>query len=108
MNFNEYQKKAVTTAIFKDEVALPYLALGLVGEAGEVAEKVKKVLRDDGGYISEERKEQIAKEVGDVLWYTSVFLYYLNVPLADVAQMNLDKLFSRKERGVIGGSGDER
>lgn len=82
--------------------------LGLVGEAGEVAEKYKKLIRDKKGEISEEDRQEIVKELGDVLWYISAMADYMKVPLSEVAQKNLDKVFSRKSRGVSRGSGDNR
>jgi len=108
MNFNDYQSKARETAIYPKEHAITYPALGLNGEAGEVAEKVKKMLRDDNGILTDERKSLLSKEIGDCLWYVANLASDLNLNLADIAQENLDKLFSRKERGVIGGSGDNR
>ena len=110
MTLEEYQKQALTTMLstgddFKD---LLHWVLGINGEAGEVAEKVKKIIRDKNGLISEEDKQELAKELGDVLWYLAVFAQYLGVPLDEIAQSNLDKLQSRKQRGVLGGSGDNR
>lgn len=109
MEFNEYQKEARKTASYPDkDNNFIYPTLGLVGEAGEVAEKIKKVIRDDGGIISDQKKEEIKKELSDVLWYLSNLAYELNIDLNDIAQTNLDKLFSRLERGKIQGSGDNR
>lgn len=110
MTFEEYQKQALTTVLstgneFRD---LLHWVLGINGEAGEVAEKVKKIIRDKGGKVSEEDKQELAKELGDVMWYIAVFAHDLGVPLDDIAQSNLDKLKSRKARGVLGGSGDNR
>lgn len=110
MNLNDYQKQALTTASstgdeFKD---LLHWVLGINGEAGEVAEKLKKIIRDKDSHISEEDRQELSKEVGDVLWYLAVFAHQLGVPLEDIGQANLDKLQSRKQRGVIGGSGDNR
>lgn len=110
MTFDEYQKQALTTVQstgddFKD---LLHWVLGLNGEAGEVAEKVKKIIRDKQGEISEEDKKELAKELGDVLWYLAVFAEHLGVPLHEVADQNITKLQSRKARGVLGGSGDNR
>jgi NTP pyrophosphatase (non-canonical NTP hydrolase) len=110
MNLNDYQTQALTTAAstgdeFKD---LLHWVLGINGEAGEVAEKLKKIIRDKNSVISEDDKKELTKEVGDVLWYLAVFAHQLGVPLEDIAQANLDKLQSRKNRGVIGGSGDNR
>lgn len=108
MNLNEYQEKSVSTAIYPNEVALAYVALGLSGEAGEIANKVKKLYRDGDGTASPEKEKELAKELGDVLWYVAMMAYELGFRLDEIAQMNVDKLSSRKERGVIGGSGDER
>ncbi len=110
MDFNTYQKQAVTTFLKGTawELALPYLALGLNGEAGEVAEKVKKVYRDAEGEVSEATRAAIKKELGDVLWYLAVLAETLGVPLEEVARENLEKLASRKERGVLHGEGDDR
>lgn len=109
MNFEEYQKKSRKTAIYPnvgDNFIYP--TLGLTGEAGEVAEKIKKIIRDKGGKIDEETKKMIQKELGDVLWYVSQLASELNLKLDDVAKINIEKLYSRLERGKIGGSGDER
>ncbi len=111
MNFNEYQKEARKTLIvdFKDDFqAFAYFALGLNGEAGEVADKVKKILRDKGGELSDEDKQEIAKELGDVLWYLSQFALYIDYDLSEVARMNIEKLQSRMMRGKIKGEGDNR
>ena len=82
--------------------------MGICGESGEVAEKVKKIIRDDGGVVTDAKKEAIAFELGDLLWYVSQLAAEINYSLDEIAQMNLDKLFSRKARGVIAGSGDNR
>jgi NTP pyrophosphatase (non-canonical NTP hydrolase) len=110
MDFNEYQRRALTTASstgdeFKD---LLHWVLGINGEAGEVAEKLKKIIRDKNSEISQADKDELSKEVGDVLWYLAVFAEHLGLSFQDIAQANLDKLQSRKKRGVIGGSGDNR
>jgi NTP pyrophosphatase (non-canonical NTP hydrolase) len=110
MTLQEYQEQALTTMLttgddFKD---LLHWVLGINGEAGEVAEKVKKIIRDKNGVISPEDKQELAKEVGDVLWYLAVFADYLDIPLETIAKNNLEKLRSRKDRGVLGGSGDNR
>ncbi len=109
MNFNEYQQKSRQTALYpnKDNNFI-YPTLGLVGEAGEVAEKIKKVIRDNDGIITSEKKEEIKKELGDVLWYVSNLAYELNIELEDVAQGNIEKLFSRMERDKLHGDGDNR
>jgi len=109
MDFNEYQNKARQTAIYPDkDNNFIYPTLGLVGEAGEVAEKMKKVIRDDGGIISEEKRIEIVKELGDVMWYIANLAKELNVDLEDVALANLEKLQSRKQRDQLHGSGDNR
>lgn len=115
MTLNEYQKQALTTEIMNrnsninaTEPAFMAKILGLVGESGEVAEKFKKLIRDKEGKISSSDKTEIKKELGDVLWYTAVIADYLGVDLEDVAQTNLQKLASRKQRGVSTGSGDNR
>lgn len=110
MTFEAYQRQALTTVLstgddFKD---LLHWVLGLTGEAGEVAEKLKKIIRDKNSVITEDDKQELAKELGDVLWYIAVFAHDLGVPLDTIAQQNLDKLLSRKDRGVLGGSGDNR
>ncbi len=109
MEFNEYQNKARETAFYPDkDNNFIYPTLGLVGEAGEVAEKIKKVLRDSDGIISEEKRLEVAKELGDVLWYLANLSVELDLSLETVANMNLEKLFSRKDRGTLSGSGDNR
>ncbi len=110
MDFNEYQKKAYATATFaqSDFDTIVYLALGIAGESGEVVEKVKKVMRNDGGKISDEKKEAIKLELGDVLWYLSQMAQALDIPFEEVAQANIDKLADRRKRGVICSEGDSR
>lgn len=105
---DEYQMAALETAIYPDAYRVIYPALGMAGEAGEVADKVKKVIRDDGGVVSDERKDAIAKEIGDVLWYCATLAHDLGYRLSDIATLNYAKLKSRQERHVLGGSGDER
>ena len=109
MNLNDYQKQAMTTATYKDDTTgLMCSVLGLNGEAGEVAEKLKKIIRDKSYVITEIDKAMIAKELGDVLWYVASLSDLLGFSLDSVAQLNLSKLADRYERGVIKGSGDER
>jgi NTP pyrophosphatase (non-canonical NTP hydrolase) len=110
MDFDEYQKQALTTVITTSDELKDTLhwVLGLNGEAGEVAEKVKKIIRDHNGEITEADKSELAKELGDVLWYIAVFAHQLGFSLETVAKQNLEKLSSRKARGVLGGSGDNR
>lgn len=134
MNFNEYQEKAVRTAIYPLDAKIIYPALGLAGEAGEVAEKVmgtkcpatqrdalgltahsgqaanqvKKIIRDDGGALSTERRDAIGREIGGCLWYIAALAYDLGLNLSDIAENNIAILASRQERGVISGDGDKR
>lgn len=108
MEINEYQALALETAIYPEQYKILYPALGLAGEAGEAADKVKKMIRDDNGEVSEERRHAIALEIGDVLWYCATLANDLRYSLEEIARMNYEKLKSRKERGKIGGSGDER
>jgi len=109
MTFEEYQKKSRETAVYPNkDNNFVYPVLGLVGESGEVAEKIKKVFRDDGGIITEQKKEDIKKELGDVLWYIAQVATELHLSLEDIASNNIEKLFSRKERGQLHGSGDNR
>jgi len=106
MTLNEYQKKARATAIYSDKIIYP--TLGLCGEAGEVADKVKKVMRDNNGYFSAVKKEELKRELGDVLWCIANLAEDLETSLEKIAQINIDKLYDRKNRGVLGGSGDNR
>ena len=108
MTLNEYQKKALETAVYPQEYKIIYPSLGLTGEAGECSDKVKKVIRDNGGQFTEEKKYELAKEIGDVLWYCATFANDIGYDLETIGQMNNDKLHSRQERGVLGGSGDNR
>ncbi len=109
MNFEEYQKKSRKTALYPGVGSnFVYPVLGLAGESGEVAEKVKKIIRDDGGEILPEKKKEISKELGDVLWYVAQIATEVGLSLEDVAKENIEKLYSRLERGKIGGSGDNR
>lgn len=108
MEVNEYQRMALETAVYPKEYKILYPALGLTGEAGEVSDKVKKVLRDNDGAFTEEKKRDIAKELGDVAWYLAVCANDIGYALEDICQMNYDKLKSRQQRGVLGGSGDNR
>ncbi len=131
MRFNEYQERTASTAIYPNKVKFVneiaylennnysnaaeilrnvgtyYCGLGL-GEAGEVQGKIKKILRDSGGVITEETKQKLKEELGDILWYISQLATELGLNLSDIALENLAKLQSRKERGQLKGSGDER
>ena len=108
VELSEYQRRSRGTAGYPREAWLSYPALGLAGEAGEVAEHAKKAIRDDGGEISDERRLALASELGDVLWYTSQLATELGLELEDIARENLEKLLSRQRRGVLSGSGDKR
>lgn len=110
MEFNAYQKESAATAIYPGQgevLGLAYVGLGL-GESGEVQGKIKKVIRDDGGVVSDEKRAAIAKELGDMLWYVSQTASEIGVSLDEIAEGNLNKLADRKSRGVLGGSGDDR
>lgn len=108
MTLEAYQKEAQKTALYPEAYRLLYPTLGLVGEAGELANKVKKVLRDQGGNLTEEVREALVAELGDVLWYVAQVATDLGVSLEEVARKNLAKLRSRQARGQLGGSGDNR
>jgi len=105
-NLNNYQRQASSFAIYPDSMRVVYPALGLSGEAGEVADKVKKIIRD--GRDDAEYKGEIAKELGDVLWYCAVLAKDLGFSLQQVAEMNVYKLQSRRATGKLQGSGDNR
>ena len=109
MTFEEYQKFSRQTAIYPNkDNNFVYPTLGLAGEAGEVAEKIKKVLRDGDGIVSDEKREEIKKELGDVLWYLANLSTELKISLDDVALKNIEKLQSRQQRNELHGSGDNR
>ena len=109
MDLNHHQTTALETAIYHNQGQnFTYPVLGLLGEAGEVADKLKKVIRDGDGLLTDPVRDAVAKELGDVLWYLAVLSYELDYDLNTIAQNNLDKLASRKARGVISGSGDNR
>lgn len=123
MDFNEYQNKASSTAVYPFSVEVVYPALGLANEAGEVAGKIKKILRGDGltvatasnlpanqffKELSTEKQLELVYEMGDVLWYLSALATDLGFSLEEIAQANIAKLFDRKERDVLKGNGDNR
>jgi len=109
MTFREYQLKAKETAAYPDKGHnFIYASLGLAGETGEVVDKIKKIWRDKNKQVSAEDKQEIAKEIGDVLWYLSQLAEELEINFDEVAQMNIDKIHSRLKRGVLHGSGDNR
>ena len=116
--FDRYQEFTATTATYpgvgtRNDHAIVYCSLGLAGESGEVADKIKKLIRDKGGFealtnMSDETRLSLAKETGDILWYVARFAKELGYSLSEIAEMNMKKLSSRKKRGTIRGSGDER
>lgn len=116
MTFEEYQKRCGETAMYRDstdavlrkEHKFIYPALGLAGETGEVLEKIKKTVRDKGGVVDEETRQALAKELGDVMWYVAQLATELGLSLDEVASANVEKLQSRKSRGALHGSGDDR
>ena len=109
MDFNEYQKEAWKTAIHPNKGNnWIYPAIGLGGEAGEVLNKLKKILRDGNHHISDEKKSELSDEIGDVLWYLAGLCTELKLDLGKVAEDNIAKLLSRFERGKLYGSGDNR
>lgn len=109
MELNDYQQKALETAVYPEEYRIIYPTLGLTGEAGEVSDKIKKIIRDkNASFDSEETRLAIAKEIGDVLWYIATLSNDLGFSLEEIGQMNYEKLKSRQERNMLGGSGDNR
>ncbi len=113
MEFDEYQKKAKKYDFFEattdlKDVGFIEKVLGLVGEAGETADKIKKIIRDKGGVASDEDRDLIIKELGDTLWYIAAISRYLDVPLSKVANTNIEKLESRYQRNKLHGEGDNR
>ena len=108
LTFDDYQKQAKKTAIYPSSAGVMYPALGLTGEAGEVANKVKKVVRDGYKNSPPDWREQVAHELGDVLWYCAALASDLGLSLGRIATENADKLSGRQERGNLGGSGDNR
>lgn len=110
---DEYGVAIETVAVYPESgtgslLALIYCTLGLTGEAGEFAEKVKKIMRDNDGVISNEQRTALVQELGDVLWYVTRAASELGESLSRVATANMEKLLDRKARGVLGGSGDTR
>ena len=109
MTFKEYQKLSRKTAIYPDlNKNFIYPALGLAGETGEVIEAIKKTIRDKNKLIDRQTKSELAKELGDVLWYLSQLASELNIPLEEIAIKNIEKLQSRKNRGTLHGKGSNR
>lgn len=110
MTFDEYQKQALATAhkTYDPLMQRTIWAMGVAGEAGEVVEKWKKIVAYDGGKVSEERLAELAKELADVVWYVAVMADSLGLSFDEIMQQNVEKLKSRKARGVITGRGDNR
>lgn len=108
MTLDQYQHDAMETAIYPRENGIAYTVLGLAGETGEIAEKVKKTIRDRQGMFDEAVKLDIAREAGDVLWYLAALAHELGMSLEDIARLNIEKIYSRRDRDVIHGSGDNR
>lgn len=109
MTFEEYQKQSRQTAVYPNVGNnFIYPTLGLAGEVGEAINKIKKISRDNGNILDEERKQEIKKELGDVLWYLAQLATELNMSLEDIASYNLEKLLSRKDKGTLHGDGDNR
>lgn len=109
MNLEDYQKKSRKTAIYPGAGQnFYYPTLGLAGEAGEVANKIKKVMRDKNNELDGQTKETIKGELGDVLWYVAQLATELDLSLAEIAEANIEKLYGRMERGKLGGEGDSR
>jgi len=111
MEFDEYQKHGARTGFYNhddQEYILMFLCLGLAGESGEVIEKIKKVIRNDKGVVSSEKREELKREIGDVLWYLSQLAKQLDIPLNEVAKANIAKLADRQARDDIKSEGDNR
>lgn len=108
MTFDQYQQAARQTAIYPNDNTISYLALALCGEAGELADKVKKVLRDHAGQFTEADYRAIALEAGDCIWYIANLAEVIGFDLSEIARMNIDKITRRKANGTLHGSGDNR
>jgi NTP pyrophosphatase (non-canonical NTP hydrolase) len=111
MEMDEYQRLAAKTGFYDKEdrnYILMYLSMGLAGETGEVIEKIKHIIRDKGGEISDEKRELLKKEIGDVLWYSSQIARTLDLSFDEIAKLNIEKLADRAKRGVIKSEGDDR
>lgn len=105
---NEYQQIAVKNKMYGYGTPIVFPALGLCGEAGEVSENVKKMLRDDEGELTPSRLARIKAELGDVLWYIAAMAHDMGVSLSDIAKGNVDKITDRRSRNVVHGEGDTR
>lgn len=109
LTFSEYQEKAKETALYPNVGKNPYYpTLGLTGEAGEISNKVKKIMRDKDGAIDDETRDDIKKELGDVLWYVAAVASEFELDMGEIAKKNYEKLMKRQEEGKIKGNGDNR
>lgn len=108
MNLYIYQRMAAKTAIYPTKFSVFYPALGLAGEAGEIANKVKKIIRDNQGIVTDDARQSLTDEIGDCLWYMAVLCTDLGIDLDKVAETNLEKLGDRQARGKLHGDGDNR
>ena len=108
LSFNQYQERAAETAIYPKDLGLYYTALGLAAEAGEVASEVSKLIRDDNGILTPERRNKLKGEVSDCYWFIAMITTELEFTMEEIAQYNLDKLADRKARNVLRGSGSDR
>ncbi|MFH1620887.1 MAG: nucleoside triphosphate pyrophosphohydrolase family protein [Patescibacteria group bacterium] len=109
MTFDEYQQKSRKTAAYPDQGSnFVYPTLGLAGEAGEVSNKISKIFRDDNSQLTDSRREEVDRELGDVLWYLAQLATELRLSLDHIASQNIERLYSRLERGTIHESGDNR
>ena len=108
LELNDYQKAALATAIYPQEKKIIYPLIGLAGETGEVADKIKKEIRDRDSEFGTDSRREIAKEIGDVMWYLASLANDLGYTLDDIARMNIEKIQSRQHRDKIHGDGDNR
>jgi len=110
VDFLEYQDKSMKTdtKVVINDNRIAFYALGIADEAGEVAGKIKKLIREKNSVLTEDYKKEIVKELGDVLWYMTQMCTYMNVSLEDVAKSSIEKIMSRQERGKLFGNGDNR
>lgn len=108
MNVEDYQQIIKETAVFPRDIGLTYCTLGLTGEAGEVAEKVKKLFRDRKGIITPDFRKDVKKELGDVMWYVTALANELGMTLSEIMEANYEKLMARRRTNTLHGSGDNR
>lgn len=108
MDLDQYQMQSNKTAIYPEDRAVEYLVLGMCSEAGEVAGKLKKIIRDNNQVIDDSKRLELSKEIGDVLWYVSQLALELNIPLSIIAEQNIAKLQERSKNNLISGDGDNR